>query len=382
MYYREVTGNLEEERQTIELWARTYPREALPHALLSAFACQGTGNFEESIEEAEKTLAIDPDFIYGYDTQAWSDIYLDRVGQAENVLSRGEARKVGASEFRGLRYFIAFMKGDQGAMDQAVAQARGESATEDEITHSEALVAARAGRLGLANTLANQAMAMAERKRQTESAAAYEAATAVWQSLYGNTMEARRDALTVLDRSRGRDAEFAAAFALARAGDLRRAQMLADDLSGRFPEDTSVKFTYMPVLRALSALGRGKPAAAVEDLQTLLPYELTVNGLVKNELFGGLYAAYVRGEAYLALGRGVEAGTEFQKTLDHPGIVLADPTGALAHLQLGRACALAGDTAKARKAYQDFLALWQDADSGIPILQQAKAEYARLQVSH
>ena len=110
-----MTGNLEEERQTIELWARTYPREALPHALLSAFACQGTGNFEESIEEAEKTLAIDPDFIYGYDTQAWSDIYLDRVGQAENVLSRGEARKVGASEFRGASLLYCLHEGRSGS---------------------------------------------------------------------------------------------------------------------------------------------------------------------------------------------------------------------------------------------------------------------------
>ena len=157
-------------------------------------------------------------------------------------------------------------------------------------------------------------------------------------------------------------------------------EALADDLEKRFPEDTFVKFTYVPVLRALSALERGKPADSVERLQIALPYELAVNGLNFNHFYlGGLHSAYVRGEALLAAHRYAEAAAEFQKILDHRGIVGADPIGALAHLQLGRTFALAGDKVKAKLAYQDFLTLWKDADSDIPILVQAKAEYARLQ---
>ena len=151
------------------------------------------------------------------------------------------------------------------------------------------------------------------------------------------------------------------------------------DLEKRFPEDTFVKFTYVPVLRALAALGRGKPADSVERLEIALPYELAVNGLnFPNFYLGGLHSAYVRGEAFIAAHRYAEAAAEFQKILDHRGIVGADPIGALAHLQLGRVFALSGDKTKAKAAYEAFLALWKDADPDIPILKSAKAEYARL----
>ena len=172
----------------------------------------------------------------------------------------------------------------------------------------------------------------------------------------------------------------AAALALALSGDSSRSQPLADDLEKRFPEDTFAKFTYVPVLRALSALERGKPTDSVERLHIALPYELAVNGLNFNHFYlGGLHSAYVRGEALLAAHRYAEAAAEFQKILDHRGIVGADPIGALAHLQLGRAFVLSGDKIKAKAAYQDFLTLWKDADPDIPILRQAQAEYAELQ---
>ena len=190
----------------------------------------------------------------------------------------------------------------------------------------------------------------------------------------------KRTPTAALALSNGRDVEYAAGLALALSGDSSRSQPLADDLEKRFPEDTFAKFTYVPVLRALSALERGKPTDSVERLQIALPYELAVNGLNFNHFYlGGLHSAYVRGEALLAAHRYAEAVAEFQKILDHRGIVGADPIGALAHLQLGRAFALSGDTIKAKAAYQDFLTLWKDADPDIPILRQAKAEYARLQ---
>ena len=185
--------------------------------------------------------------------------------------------------------------------------------------------------------------------------------------------------MAALELSKGRDVEYAAGLALALSGDSSRSEALAGDLEKRFPEDTFAKFTYVPVLRALAALGRGKPADSVERLQIALPYELAVNGLNFNHFhLGGLHSAYVRGEALIAAHRYAEAAAEFQKILDHRGIVGADPIGALAHLQLGRAFALSGDKAKAKAAYEAFLALWKDADPDIPILKSAKAEYARL----
>jgi hypothetical protein len=185
--------------------------------------------------------------------------------------------------------------------------------------------------------------------------------------------------MAALKLSNGRDVEYAAGLALALAGDSSRSQPLADDLERRFPEDTFATFTYVPVLRALSALERGKPTDSVERLQITLRYELAVNGLNFNHFYlGGLHSAYVRGEALIGAHRYAEAAAEFQKILDHRGIVGADPIGTLAHLQQGRAFALSGDKAKAKAAYEAFLALWKDADPDIPILKSAKAEYARL----
>ena len=201
----------------------------------------------------------------------------------------------------------------------------------------------------------------------------------MWDAFFGDTPEARQRAAAALDLSKGRDVEYAAAFALAVAGDSTRAQTLANDLEKRFPEDTSVQFNYLPALRALFALNHNEPQKAIEMLQIAVPYELAVPGVDFNAFFGGFYPVYVRGEAYLAAHQGAEAAAEFRKILDHRGIVGCDPIGALAHLQLGRAFALSGEKAKAKSAYQDFLALWKDADLDIPILKQAQAEYANLQ---
>ena len=185
--------------------------------------------------------------------------------------------------------------------------------------------------------------------------------------------------MAALELSKDREVEYGAAFALALSGDSSRSQTLANDLESRFPEDTSVRFSYLPALRALLALNHGEPAKAIELLQIAVPYELGAPRSSHTWYFGALYPVYVRGEAYLAARQGAEAAAEFQKILDHRGIVVSDPIGALAHLQLGRAFALSGDKAKAKAAYQDFLTLWKDADPDIPILKQAKAEYAKLQ---
>jgi hypothetical protein len=211
-----------------------------------------------------------------------------------------------------------------------------------------------------------------------ERAATYEVAAAVMEALFGNSVEAKRSVDAALGLSKGRDVEYGAAFALAVSGDSSRSEALARDIERSFPDDSTARFNYLPTLRGLSALSRGKPAEAIEQLQAAGPYEMAVPASSFTAFFGALYPTYVRGAAELAAHRGNEAAAEFKKILDHRGRVIFDPIGVLARLQLGRAFALAGDTPRAKAAYQDFLELWKDADAEIPILQQAKAEYARL----
>jgi hypothetical protein len=186
----------------------------------------------------------------------------------------------------------------------------------------------------------------------------------------------------VLEAAKGRHVTYAAAMALAIAGERSRAEIIADDLEHRFPEDTSVRFSYLPTLRALSALGASDPSHAIELLRPAATYEFAQPGIsfygAGGGSFGAMYPTYLRGQAYLALHKGADAAAEFQKILDHPGVVLEDPIGALARLQLARAWTLSGDKAKAKTTYQDFLALWKDADADVPILRQAKGEYAKL----
>ena len=202
------------------------------------------------------------------------------------------------------------------------------------------------------------------------------------EAFFGNAPAARRSAIAALELSKGRDVQYGAAFALALSGDSSRSRALADDLERRFPEDRSVRFSYVPALRGLFALNHDDPSKAIDFLQAAVPYDLAQTGLAFYGFFGNLYPAYVRGEAYLAARQGAQAEAEFQKILDHRGIVLADPMGALVRLQLGRAFVLSGDKTKAKAAYQDFLTLWKDADPDTPILQQAQAEYAKLQAFH
>jgi tetratricopeptide (TPR) repeat protein len=381
IYDRQVTGNLEKAYQTLELWLQTYPRQKEPNAqgLLGGVSTHGTGRYQRAIEASQKEIAADPYFLFGYQNIATGYYFLDRFAEAESTLQRASERKLEMPNFLVLRYNIAVLKGDQGQMDQAVGLAKGKRQAEHWMAHEEALALARSGRLQAARRSSNRAVDLALQEGDRERSAAYQAARAVWEAVYGNAGEGKRNAMAALDVSKARDVEYAAGLALALAGGSSRSEALSGDLEKRFPEDTFVKFTYVPVLRALAALRRVKPAESVERLEIARPYELAVNGLNFNRWYlGGLHSAYVRGEALVAAHRYAEAAAEFQKILDHRGIVGADPIGALAHLQLGRTFALAGDKAKAKAAYQDFLSFWKDADTDVPILKSAKAEYARL----
>jgi tetratricopeptide (TPR) repeat protein len=292
-------------------------------------------------------------------------------------LRRAAERNLEIPQYLVGRYYLAFLKGDQAGMDREVARATGEHA-EDWMSHNQALVLARSGRMEQARIMWERAIALAQQAGERETAAIYEAAEAVCEAHFGNGTAAKKRARAALELAKGRDVVYAAAFALALSGDPSEPQRLAAELEKRFPEDTPVQFEYLPTLHALSALAHRAPLDAVERLQQAVPYDFAMPGTAFFGRFGGLYPAYIRGEAYLAAGRGKEAAAEFQKVLNHRGAVLADPIGALAHLQLGRAYVVAGDTTKAKNAYKDFLTLWKDADPDIPVLKQALAEYAKL----
>jgi tetratricopeptide (TPR) repeat protein len=262
-------------------------------------------------------------------------------------------------------------------MAQQVARSAGKPGIEDTLTANEADTAAFYGQLKKAREFSGQAVDSAERADKKEAAATHLAIAALREALFGNPDEARRGADLAMEHSAGVDVQYGSALALAYAGDNRQVQKLIDDLGQRFPEATIVQFNYLPTLRARIAIRRGRAFEALETLRAATPIELG-HSTYSPYSWTGLYPVFVRGEAYLAVHQGSEATAEFQKILDHRGIVLNSPIGALAHLQIGRAYAMQGDTAKAKAAYQDFLTLWKDADPDVPILIAAKAEYAKL----
>jgi len=378
-YDMQVTGNLDKAQQTCELWVQAYPRAMIPHAFLSGIIYPVSGKYEKAVEESKRAIELDPDFAIGYNILALSYAYLDRLSEAEKTLQRASKRKLDIPDFLVERYDLAFLRGDKAGIEREAALGQRTSGAEDWISDHEAFVLAYSGHLQQAREMSQHAADLAQQSTRREPAALYETGAALRDALFGNAPAARRGAMAALELSKGREVEYGAAFALALAADSARSQTLANDLERRFPEDTSVRFSYTPVLRALLALNRDEPSKAVELLQIAVPYELGAPRSSFYGFFGTFYPAYVRGLAYLAAHQGAEAAGEFQKILGHRGIVISDPIGALAHLQLGRAYALSGDDTKARSAYQDFLTLWKDADADIPIFKQAKAEYAKLQ---
>ena len=376
LYDRQATGNLPRVLQTLECWVETYPRDWVAFSVLAGWGTLGTGQYERGLEAAREAMRLNPDSAYPY-TGAMHSLLLDRFAEAADILQQAAERKVEIPDILITRYYLAFFKGDTAGMEREVARARAQHA-EDWTSHSQAMVLARSGQMRQARTMWDQAVAIAQQAGKLGSAALYKAAEAVCEAHFGNAAVAKERARAALQLAKGRDVEYAAAFALALSGDIFESQRLAQDLAKRFPEDTPVQFEYLPTLQALSALARGAALDAIEQLQRALAYDFALPGTAFFAKFGGLYPAYVRGEAYLEARQGREAAAEFQKVLDHRGIVFADPIGTLARLQLGRAYVASGEMSQAKKAYGDFFSLWKDADADLPILKQARAEYGRL----
>jgi len=378
-YQGRATGNQEKAEQICQAWSRSYPHDVTPHAFLSGFIYTGLAKYERAVAEAQRVIELDADADIGYSNLAYDYVYLGRLSEAEGTLQKAADRKLEMPDFLVQRYDVAFLEADDAAMARVVTSAQSDSGAEDWIFHHQSFVFAYAGRLREAQKMSLQAAELTKQAGHSERAALFETASALREALFGNPAAAKRRAAAALRQAKNREVEYGNALALALAGSSSKAQAMADDLERNFPEDTSVRFSYLPVLRASLALNSHQPSIAIRALESATPYELGTPRSNLQGFFGALYPIYVRGEAYLAANQGASAVAEFQKILDHRGIVISDVIGALAYLQLGRAYAMAGDNAKAQAAYQTFLKLWKDADPDIPILKQAKAEYARLQ---
>jgi tetratricopeptide (TPR) repeat protein/predicted Ser/Thr protein kinase len=375
-YYLQVTGDLEQAQRAAESWAQTYPRDPQPNAFLSSLL-PWRGKHELAVEYGRKAVEIDPNFPFGYINLAWGYVFLNRLPEAEEVLQETARRKFEFPDLILLPYYIAFLKGDAAGMHKQLEVARGKQGSEDWLTNAAAFVAAYSGHLQQARKLSSTAAGIARQAMQDETAAMDEAGAAVREAFFGNSPEARQRTAAAMTLSNARDVEYGAAFASALAGDTARANTLARDLDKRFPQDTLVKFNYLPILGALEDLSRGRANQAIQKLEPAERFDLGIPGSWAG-FYGNLYSLYVRGLAYLSAHKGPEAAAQFQTIVDHRQIVWSDPVGAMARLQLGRAWNMAGDSDKAKAAYRDFLTLWKDADPEVPILQQAKAEYARL----
>ncbi len=376
-YYWIAIGDLEKARQANEVFKQTYLRVAWPPNDLSFIYAQ-IGEYQKALAEALEARRRDPTGGRFYATLVNAYLNLNRFDEAQTTAQEGQTKNLDSPELRFTLYMLAFLKNDVAEMAQQVAWSARKPGLEDVLLVCEADTAAYSGRLKEAREFSRRAMDSVEAAGKKETAATYSAASGLREALFGNADEARRRATFALGRIAGHDVQYGAALTLTYVGDDGRAQALTDDLGKRFPEDTLVQFNYLPTLRAKLAVSKGNALETIESLRAATPYELGVPLPYGTYRWTALYPVFVRGEAYLAAHQGSEAAAEFQKILDHRGIVLNSPIGALAHLQLGRAYAMQGDTPKAKAAYQDFLTLWKDADLDIPILKQAKAEYAKL----
>jgi len=374
-YYLHVTGELEKAAQTYELWQQTYPRDDRPYILLgqiSAFL----GNWEKALEELREALRLEPNRADNYLNLGIVYTTLNRLDEAEAVYKQAKERKLEHEQLLQSRYLLAFMKGDAAQMAQLVSAAMGKRGAEDLLLAAQADTEGWYGKLKNAHELTGRAMDSAQHNDAKETAAGYQAEAALREVESGNREQARAEAKAALKLAPNRDVRAIAALALARAGDTAGAEKLAAELDKTFPLDTLVQRYWLPTIRAGVALERKDPNRAIELLKVASTIELS---LATGDLTIFLCPVYLRGEAYLMLHDGSAAAAEFQKFIDHRGVVMNFPWGALARLGLARAYAMQGDTVKAKAAYQDFLTIWKDADPDIPILIAAKAEYAKLQ---
>ena len=373
-YYYYVLGDVEKARRSCEILSKTYPYSEDAHTSLAAFA-EAVGQYDVGLAEYLEALRLAPRRSFLYRDVGYTYLLLDRVDDASALLAKAHQSNLDAN-LAPILYSIAFYHDDPSEMARQVASSSGKPQVEDLVLAMDADTAAYYGQLKKARTLSTRAAQLSKRAEQ-KGDSSYYAASAVREALFGNAHEAQVQAALAMKSGASRDVDYAVALASLYAGNPQRGQMFSDELAKKFSQDTVVKCNYLPALRAKLAILRAEPQEAIDVLAPAGTCDL---GLPSYSYYNwaNLFPAYVRGEAYLAGHRGKQAAAEFEKVISHRGLVLNEPIGALAHLELGRAYLLSGDTAKSRAAYRNFLALWKNADSDIPVLKQAKAEYAKL----
>jgi serine/threonine protein kinase/tetratricopeptide (TPR) repeat protein len=377
-YFTLVTGELEKAIQQYELWIRDYPRDYVAETNLGVnyFIM---GQFERAAAVTRQALRLEPANILGYNNLGLAYLSMNRLDEAKSTFDEALARKLDGPFLRQSIYYLDFLRKDAPGMQEQFTWAMGKPGTEDILMSAESDTQADYGHLQKSRQLSAQAEESAVRNDSKETAAFWHGNEALREVEFGNFAEGLKQAREALDLAPGRDVRVEAALALARGGDVATAEKLVDALNQEFPLDTLMQNYWIPTVRAAIALQRHDSAKAIAILRASVPYELAA----PPPFSGTMYPVYLLGESYLRLGSdsgdGELAAAAFQKILDHPGVIVNFPLISLSHLGLGRARALSGDAAGARTAYQDFFALWKDADSDIPILKQAKAEYAKLQ---
>ena len=372
-YYGEVTGELDKALENYLLWEREFPKDFIPY--LNAGSIYATqGQYEKAIADTRTCQQIEPNDVLVYSNLGGSYLNVNRLDEAKTTFDQALALKLDDPALRSAMYSLAFLQNDSATMQKQVDWASGKPGAEDQLLSQDSDTKAFFGHLAKARELSRRAVDSASHNGAKETAAIWQGNAALREAEFGNSDAARRDTQAALDLASTRDVEVLAAMTFARIGDVPRATVLADKLIKDFPVNTVQQIYWQPTIRAEIEVSRNNPDKAIALLQKATPYELGGGGPV-----GGLYPVFVRGQALLKAHKGSQAAAEFQKLTDHQGVVINLPLGALAHLCLGRAYALDGDSAKAKVAYQDFFSLWKEADPDIPIFVAAKAEYAKLQ---
>jgi serine/threonine protein kinase/tetratricopeptide (TPR) repeat protein len=376
LYYTFATGELEKANQAYELWTQIYPRDVVAYVDMGS-SYMILGQYEKAATETREGLRLDPNAVVLYENLGQIYLALNRFDEARTTTEEAQERKLESIPLHLNLYALAFFQGNVAAMKQQADWAIGKPGAEDWMLSLESGTEAWSGRLGKAHELSRQAVESARRSDEKEPTALWQANAAIREALFGNADAARQNAGAAVALAPGsRDAESQAALAYALAGDAAHAKSIADDLARRLAQDTAVQSVWLPTIRAQIETGRKNAARSIELLQVAAPYELGM--LSASATNSCLYTVYVRAEAYLTEQQSAAAVAEFQKILDHRGLLWNCATGPLAHLGLARSYAMQGDTAKAKAAYQDFLTLWKDADPDIPIFKEAKAEYTKL----
>ena len=377
VYYSFTTGELQKANQAYELWSQAYPRNYAPHNNLGV-NYSALGQYDKAVTEYLESSRLNPD-----SGTLWANLVADysrlnRLREAKAAYQLAMSRKLEYPALHSNRYGVAFLEGDVEEMQRQADLATGNPEAEGILLSAQSDTEAFSGRLGNARELSQRAVDSTRRASEKETAAEWEMNAALREAEFGNASQARKQTAAALALASTRDVRILAALALARAGDSDRAQKMADELQTQNPLNTKINGYFLPAIRAAVEMNRKNPAKAIEILQVAAPYELG-NPEPQPVVGAMMYPVYVRGQAYLLLHQGNAAAAEFQKFLDHRGVVVNCPLDALARLGLARAYAMQGDAAKAKAAYQDFLILWKNADPDIPILIAAKAEYAKLQ---